>query len=247
MSWLQDLQRGAFASFYAFSLILPLHLRGRDGQMIFAWPTTPKTLPFSFLRLPIASDSKKFKVLFKKPHLQLFILIMRSVPLHSSCHFYGLIKMYSRHGYLSNSPYHSQDLQRYSNIKSVCHCLRGTTKLANCFGPWDHLAEEIPPGNANSRHVSDGKFLLSDLKQHAVPHRKTLPSLVKCPKRGSTVSLGYLSRSCAAKEELCKFRHFVTVAEHIRHYRQNKPNSLYEPAEQESAAQAGDAEELDEM
>ncbi len=143
--------------------------------------------------------------------------------------------MFSRHGYLSNSPYHSQDLLKYSNnnIKKRCYCLRGSTKLANCFGPWDHLALEIPPGNANPRHVSNGKFLLSDLKQPAVTQRKILPSLVKCPKRGSTVSLGYLSRSCTASDSRCKFRHFATIAEHIRHYRENKPNSLYDPAEQE--------------
>ena len=149
--------------------------------------------------------------------------------------FFGKM-MYSRHGYLSNSPHHSNDLRKYSKIKRRCYCLGGSAKLSKCFGPWDHNALEIPPDNANSRHVSDGKFLLSDLKQPAVVQRKILPSLVKCPKRGygSTVSLGYLSRNCAPTDnERWRFRHFATVAEHIRHYRENKPNSLYEPAEQE--------------
>ena len=160
---------------------------------------------------------------------------------------------YCRHGYLSSSPRHSKELLKHSSIARRCYCLRGSTKIANSFGPWDHLALEIPPGNANSRHVSDGKFLLSDLKQPStVAQRKILPSLVKCSKRGqgSTVSLGHISRtSCHSvqAEDRLKFRHFATVNEHIRHYRENKPNSLYEPIEQGAAEGRGGMSEVDDV
>ena len=132
--------------------------------------------------------------------------------------------MISRHGYLSSSPCHTRELKKQSTLKKKCYCLRGSTKLSSSFGPWDHLALEIPPDN---RHVCTGKFLLSDLKQPAATQRK---SLSKCRKKshGSSLSLGYLSKSCALKDDRYKFRHFSSVSEHIRHYRENKPNSLYE-------------------
>jgi hypothetical protein len=126
---------------------------------------------------------------------------------------------------------YSRELQKYSTKKKKCHCLRGGVKLANCFGPWDYLSLDIPPGKANYDHVSTGNFLLDELKQST--RCKATP---RAPGRNryDEISLGYLSKLGRGGEGQAhlRFRHFESVGEHIKYYRENKPNSLHPPASQ---------------
>ena len=151
--------------------------------------------------------------------------------------------MMYRHFGSSSSPKHRRDLHKEFRKSRRCYCLRGGLKLTNCFGSWDQLSQAVPADNTNPNHICDQSFLLNDLKQLA--NRKSLPSIARQPSKrcDGPMSLSYLSRSGKSTAGELRFRHFESVDEHIKHYRENKPNSLYPPAaetEQESKAECGE-------
>ena len=112
---------------------------------------------------------------------------------------------------------HRNDLLKQSTGERKCNCLRGNVKLTDHFGPWDlqSLALEVPKGQ---EHICDGNFVLSEIRCG-----KTTS---KCPskKPGDDISQGYLGR--ANKARRLRFRHFESVQEHLKYYRENKPNAL---------------------
>lgn len=118
-------------------------------------------------------------------------------------------------------------------------------KLANSFGSWDSLALEVPPDNVNPDHICDHSSLLSN---HKPPTRKTLPSIAKHPggrRCEGALSLGYLSRSgknTGTAAGSLQFHHFNSVEEHIKYYRENKPNSLYSPSTETTQPQQEEGE-----
>ncbi len=117
-----------------------------------------------------------------------------------------------------------RDLQKQSNKKRKCYCLRGGLKIANCFGPWDQVSLDVPPERANRDHICNGSFLLSEVRQST---RCSKPTTAKPHGRkyDDSISLGYLSRAGQGDGHL-RFSHLESVEEHMRHYRENKPNSL---------------------
>ena len=119
-----------------------------------------------------------------------------------------------------------RELLKYSTRKRKCSCLRGGVKIANCFGPWDYLSLDVPPGKANHNHISSGSFLLSELRQST---RCCKPTARPPARRCDEISLGYLSKlgRGGEGEAHLRFRHFESVEEHIKYYRENKPNSLH--------------------
>lgn len=138
-----------------------------------------------------------------------------------------------RHFGLSSSPKNRRDLYKEFNKNRKCYCLRGGLKLANCFGSWDDLALEVPSGNTNPNHICDQSFLLNDLRQ--LTNRRAFHSTAKQTNRrcDTTISLSYLSRSGKSTNDgQLRFHHFERVDEHIKHYRENKPNSLHCPIEE---------------
>lgn len=83
---------------------------------------------------------------------------------------------------------------------------------------------------------------MNDIKQST--HSKIMNSVVKQSNKmyESTISLNYLSRvnksGCCPRDAgggHLSFRHFESVEEYIKHYRDNKPNSLNASASQETA------------
>ena len=146
----------------------------------------------------------------------------------------------SRRARLGSSPKHRRDLHREFSKPRRCYCLRGGLKLANCFGSWDSISLEVPPGNANPSHVCDGSFLLEGLGG-----RRSYPPAQKQPSERSkgSFSLGYLTRSGKSANHhpasanvgagQLRFHHFDCVEDHIKHYRVNKPNTLHSPSSPE--------------
>lgn len=128
------------------------------------------------------------------------------------------------------------ELLKYSTRKRRCSCLRDGVKIANCFGPWDYLSLDVPPGKANHNHISTGSFLLSELRQST---RCCKPTARAPARRCDEISLGYLSKLGRGGEGAAhlRFRHFETVEEHIKYYRENKPNSLHLSANQDAGQQ----------
>lgn len=131
---------------------------------------------------------------------------------------------------------HRRDLLKQSTGGRKCNCLRGNVKLADCFGPWDHpsLALDVPIGQ---EHVCDGNFVLSEVR-----YEKTIS---KCPsKKSEDISMGYLNRENTRARRL-RFRHFESVEEHQKYYRENKPNALQcmDVAEQCERKEGGEAGE----
>ena len=147
---------------------------------------------------------------------------------------------------LCSSLKHRRDLHKSFSRNRRCYCLRGGLKLANCFGPWDNLALEVPPDSPNSSHVCDHNFLVNDLKQLA--NRR---SFWKQPSRRNdcSLSLNYLSRSGRSANDgsSVRFHHFDSVHEHIKHYRKHKPNSLHSPATENAQESAEDSAREDEQ
>lgn len=176
------------------------------------------------------------------PHLQLFpgskVRSPHHTPLHMRSYFSHFIifsSIFFFHHRISHTsammgfsmltPNYRRELQKHSTKKRKCYCLRGGVKLANCFGPWDHLSLEVPASKVNKDHISSGNFLLNEIRQS----RCCRPTA----SRPEEMSLSYLSRlgRGGAGEGHLRFRHFESVGEHIRYYRENKPNSLYQPAD----------------
>lgn len=116
------------------------------------------------------------------------------------------------------TPNYRRELQKHSTKKRKCYCLRGGVKLTNCFGPWDYLSLDVPAGQVNQDHISSGNFLLNEIRQSR--HCRTT---ARGSGRCDEMSLGRLGRG----EGHLRFRHFESVKEHIRYYRENKPNSLH--------------------
>lgn len=119
------------------------------------------------------------------------------------------------------TPNYRRELQKYTTKKRNCYCLRGGVKVANCFGPWDYLSLDVPADKVNQDHISSGNFLLNELRRS-----RCCRTMARGSGRSDEMSLGYLSRlgRGGAGE---RFRHFESVEEHIRYYRDNKPNSLH--------------------
>lgn len=118
------------------------------------------------------------------------------------------------------------ELQKHSTKKRKCYCLRGGVKLANCFGPWDYLSLDVPLGRENRNHISSGNYLLDEVRQLT---RCRTTARGPCGRRDE-ISLGYLSRlgRGGPGQGHLQFRHLESVGEHIRYYRENKPNSLHQ-------------------
>lgn len=129
------------------------------------------------------------------------------------------------------------DLNKESNRKKKCYCLRGGLKLINCFGAWDRNGLD-PPEHDYRMHVCSGHYLLDYCIRRRAPtahyhsHRKALPSVIY-PKANDMLSLSYLCRFPKEKTESeqqesdeNKFHHFETAEEHIKFYRENNAYSL---------------------
>lgn len=154
---------------------------------------------------------------------------------HTSFFFDTRMQDHNMMGLRTLAPNYPRELQKHSTRKRKCYCLRGGVKLANCFGPWDYLSLDVPPGKANENHISAGNYLLNELRQST-----RCKTTARGPgRRYDEISLGYLSKlgRGGEGEAHLRFRHLESVEEHIKYYRENKPNSLHLSASQDTGQQ----------